>query len=477
MSVAQRELPTEANIINLGLPLFAEAVREQGATVTHVDWGVPSGSEPDVVAALTRSYGVRSVAFDVANAEVIARLDKASPMLTAVAPAGDVIPRLGDRMLLHAGPPIEYGAVCDPLRRSMRAAVIAEGWATGIDSAESLLASGKVALGAANDHDTVVPMATALGPTTPVWVADNREAGTRGFSPVNQGPGEVPWFGRETPAAVDRLIFLRDIAQPRLSKILEGLAESKGPLDIMSMAAQGVQMGDDVHMRTQATTNLLVREMLPFIAALGDDAGSLEFADYLSKNHLFYLTIAMAAAKSLTLSAQQVPGSTVVTSMARNGTTFGVKIGASRVWHITDAPPVADALYYAGFTDRDAALDIGDSAVLELVGLGGAAAAGSPAVAAFLGGSMADAARATEEMTRVCLADSTRFKIPVQGFRGTPLAVDVRKVVETGIRPKVTTGILHHSSGGGQIGAGVATAPIEGFRAGLFALDDDGAGM
>ena len=361
MSVAQRELPTEANIINLGLPLFAEAVREQGATVTHVDWGIPSGSEAEVVAALTRAYGVRSVAFDVANAEVIARLDKASPVLTAVAPAGEVIPRLGDRMLLHAGPPIEYGSVCDPLRRSMRAAVVAEGWATDVEGAESLLASGEVLLGAANDHDTVVPMATALGPTTPVWVADNREAGTRGFAPVNQGPGEVPWFGRETPAAVNRLIFLRDIAQPRLARILEGLAESKGPLDIMSMAAQGVQMGDDVHMRTQATTNLLVREMLPLIAALGDDAGSLEFADYLSKNHLFYLTIAMAAAKSLTLSAQQVPGSTVVTTMARNGTTFGVKIGSSQVWHITDAPPVADALYYAGFSDRDAALDIGDS--------------------------------------------------------------------------------------------------------------------
>ena len=474
MSVAERQLPTDANIINLGLPLFADAVRDQGATVTHVDWRVPAGSEPEVLAALTRSYGIESVAYDIANAEVVARLDKAAPVLTEVALAGEVIPRLGERMLLHAGPPIDYRSVCDPLKRSMRAAVVAEGWAKDVDEAESLLSAEKVALGAANDHDTVVPMATALGPTTPVWVADNREAGTRGFSPVNQGPGEVPWFGRETPAAVGRLIFLRDIAKPRLAKILIALAESKGPLDIMSMAAQGVQMGDDVHMRTQATTNLLVREMLPFIAALGNDAGSLEFADYLSKNHLFYLTIAMAAAKSLTLSAQQVPGSTVVTSMARNGTTFGVKIGASQKWHITDAPPVADALYYAGFSDRDAALDIGDSAVLELAGLGGAAAAGSPAVAAFLGGSMADAARATDEMTRICLSDSTRFKIPVQGFRGTPLAVDVRKVVETGIRPKVTTGILHRSSGGGQIGAGVATAPIEGFRAGLFALTEGG---
>lgn len=474
MTSTHRELPTQANVVNLGLPLFAEAVRSQGATATQVDWRIPAASEPEVVAALTRSFGLRSVAFDSANAEVVARIDKASPILSGVQLAGEVIPGMGERTLLHAGPPIDYPLVCDPLKRSMRAAVIAEGWAPDVDMAEALLNSGSITLGAANDHDTVVPMATALGPTTPVWVVDNREAGTRGFSPVNQGPGEVAWFGRETPAAVGRLIFLRDIARPRLATILDGLADSKGPLDIMSMAAQGVQMGDDVHMRTQATTNLLVRELLPFIAALGNDSGSVEFADYLSKNHLFFLTIAMAAAKSLTLSAQQVSGSTVVTTMARNGTTFGVKVGASSKWHITEAPPVADALYYAGFSNRDAALDIGDSAVLELVGLGGAAAAGSPAVAAFLGGSMSDAARATDEMTRVCIADSTRFKIPVQGFRGTPLAVDVRRVVETGIRPKVTTGILHSSSGVGQIGAGVATAPIEGFRAGLFALDAEG---
>ena len=185
MSVAERQLPTDANIINLGLPLFADAVRDQGATVTHVDWRVPAGSEPEVLAALTRSYGIESVAYDIANAEVVARLDKAAPVLTEVALAGEVIPRLGERMLLHAGPPIEYRSVCDPLKRSMRAAVVAEGWAQDLDGAESLLAAEKVALGAANDHDAVVPMATALGPTTPVWAASIPEERSP-FSPSSQ---------------------------------------------------------------------------------------------------------------------------------------------------------------------------------------------------------------------------------------------------------------------------------------------------
>ncbi|MGA0091029.1 MAG: DUF1116 domain-containing protein [Candidatus Nanopelagicales bacterium] len=461
MSEALRELPRTASVVNLGLPLFTESVQSQGAEAVQVDWSIPAEGDPDDVAVLTTLYGMRSVAIDEANREVLRRLDSGSPMLTGVVPARSVVPALGEgRLLLHAGPPIEYDDVCDPLRRSMRAATVAEGWAADAAEAERLLASGAVRIGSANDHGVVVPMATALGPSMPVWVADNASAGTVGYSPVSQGPGDVAWFGRDSQAAIDRLVFLRDVAQPRFASVLE----STGPVDIMALATQGVQMGDDVHMRTQASTNLLIRDMLPGLTALAGDAGTVELGQYLSKNHLFFLTIAMAGAKALTRSAEQVTGSTIITTMARNGTTYGAKVAGSQDWIIADAPPVADALYYSGFSAGDAAPDIGDSAVLELVGLGGAAAAGSPAVAAFLGGSMADAARATEEMRQICAGSSSRFKLPIQDYRGTPLGVDVRKVVRTRLRPKVTTGILHASSGHGQIGAGVATAPLEVFR-------------
>jgi Protein of unknown function (DUF1116) len=375
---------------------------------------------------------------------------------------------MGERMLLHPGPPGDWHDMCDPLRRSIRAAVVAEGWAPDVAAAQALIGSGGVDLAAANEHDSVLPMATALGPSMPVWVVENREGGTHAFAPIGQGPGDVAWYGRESPAAIARLVFLRDVAGPMLTRILADL----GPLDVFAIAAQGVQMGDDVHMRTQASTNLLIRTMLPAIARLGADADTTAFAEYLAGNHLFFLTIAMAGAKSLTLWAEQVPGSSIVTTMARNGTAYGIRLAGSDRWFVTEAPPVADALFYAGYGPRDAALDIGDSAVLELVGLGGAAAAGSPAVAAFLGGSMSDAVRATEEMASICAAESSRFKLPIMGFRGTPLGVDVRRVVETGTTPKVTTGILHGSAGHGQVGAGVATAPLGGFRAALLALGE-----
>lgn len=456
-----RVLPDTGTVVNLGLPLFAESLQGQGAQALQVDWSIPAEGDAYDIAVLKELYGTRSIAIDEANAEVLRRLDSGTPMLTGVVPARTVVPALGeDRLLLHAGPPIPYARVCDPLRRSMRAATVAEGWALTVAEAETMLASGSIRIDSANDHGVVVPMATALGPSMPLWVADNATGGTVGYSPVSQGPGDVAWFGRDSQGAIDRLVFLRDVAQPRFAAILDTV----GPVDIMALATQGVQMGDDVHMRTQATTNLLIRDMLPGLAALAGDAGTVELGIYLSTNHLFFLTIAMAGAKSLTRSAETVAGSTIITTMARNGTTYGAKLAGSPEWFIADAPPVADALYYSGFSAEDAAPDIGDSAVLELVGLGGAAAAGSPAVAAFLGGSMADAARATDEMRQICAGSSSRFKLPIQEYRGTPLGVDVRKVVRTRLRPKVTTGILHATSGHGQIGAGVATAPLGVFR-------------
>jgi len=457
------------SVVNLGLSVLGEAVAAQGTAVVQVDWRPPAAGDAPAVRALTDLYGLRSVDIDQANAEVLRRLDTGVPMLVDVRAAADVVPGLGDRTLLHPGPPIAWDDVCDPLRRSMRAAVVAEGWAPDVDEADTLLSTGRVALAAANEHSTVVPMATALGPSMPVWVVENAAGGTRAFAPIGQGSGDVAWMGRESPAAIVRLGFLRDIAGPRLARIVARI----GPVDVFALAAQGVQMGDDVHMRTQASTNLLIRSMLPAIPTLPDDAGTVAFCEYLSANHLFFLTLAMAGAKSLTLAAEQVEGSTMVTTMARNGTTYGVRLAGSDRWFRAPAPPVEDALFHPGYGPADAGLDIGDSAVLELVGLGGPATAGSPAVAAFLGGSMADAARVTEAMRRICAGESSRFKLPTMDFRGTPLGVDVRRVVETGVTPKVNTGILHAHAGLGQVGAGVATAPAAAFRDALLSLQAD----
>ncbi|HEX5534034.1 MAG TPA: DUF1116 domain-containing protein [Actinomycetales bacterium] len=451
-------LPSEIDVVNVGLSLFADAVRSQGRPVDQIDWRIPANGDPHLLAALTRTLGPRAADIDAANSEVFRRLDTGVPLWTAVATAGDVLPDIAGRVLLHCGPAIEWPAVCDPLRRSMRAATVAEGWAADVPEADMLLKSGAIRLEPANLHATVVPMATAIGPSMPVLVVENAAGGTRAFSALNQGSGDVAWFGRQTGPAIERLRFLRDVAGPLLAT---AVAES-GPVDVLGLAAQGLAMGDDVHMRTQASTNLLIRHLLPqLVAARG--AGAVAFARFLSGDHLFFLNLAMAAAKSLTMWAEQVPGSSIVTTMARNGTTFGVRLAGSPTWFLADAPEIRDALYNPGFGPGSGARDIGDSAVLELVGLGGAAAAGSPAVAAFLGGGMADAVEVTEDMTDICHGASSRLKLPTLDMRGTPVGVDVRLVAKLGLTPKVNTGILHVSDGSGQVGAGVATAPLRCF--------------
>jgi hypothetical protein len=251
--------------------------------------------------------------------------------------------------------------------------------------------------------------------------------------------------------------------------LAEALTSLDEPVDVLSLAAQGVAMGDDVHVRTQAATNLLLKLLLPALVG-SSHPRRVEAARFLSANHLLFLTLAMAAARTLTTWAGQVEGSSVVTTMARNGTTFGVRLSGATRWFRSPAPMVGRALYHPGRGPDDAAPDIGDSAVLELVGLGGAAAAGSPAVGQLVGGQAA-AAELTRELDRVCVARSTRIALPMADGRGTPLGVDVRRVVEHGITPKVTTGILHNADGSGQIGAGVAEAPLGCFRAALLDLD------
>ncbi len=459
-------LPSEIEVVNVGLSLFADEVREQGRPVIQVDWRIPAEGDPKLVAALGRLYGRHSPAIDEANAEVARRLDKGSPKLVEIEPAAKVVPGVDDRTILHSGPAIVWEEMCDPLRRSVRAAVMAEGWAGTPDAVDDLVAHGDVRLEPANHHAAVVPMASAIGPTAPMLVVDNEAGNTRAFSSINQGPGEVAWFGRETPAAVERLVFLREVAGPLFADCLR----EADTIDVFTLASQGLQMGDEMHMRTQATTNLLIRSLLPQLMSL-DNSRSVELGRFLASNHLFYLNLAMAGAKSLTLWAEQVEGSSVVTTMSRNGTTYGLRLPGNDKWFITDSPPVGKAIYYAGYGPEDGAPDIGDSAVLELCGLGGSAAAASPAVATFVGGTMRDAIALTEDMYRVCVARSSRFKLPALDFRGTPIGVDVRKVVELGIAPKVNTGILHARDGTGQVGAGVAEAPIACFRDALLDLD------
>ncbi len=453
-------------VVNVGLESFAQALRDQGAQVTDVDWRPPAGGDPRLVAALEQLWGDHGEEVDAANRDAIARIESCTPLAVTVAPAGEVIDALGSRTLLHAGPPIEFERACDPQRRAMAAACVFEDWADSPSAALELIASGGVALACGNEHRHVGPMTGICSPSMPVWVVEDADAGVRAYSTLNEGPGDTLWFGVGGDEAVERLRFFRDEAGPLLARLLE----REGPVDVFALAAQGLQMGDELHMRSQATGNLLVRTLAGGFAALGGE----RVARFVAGNHHFFLTLTMAAAKCASLAAEGVRGSTIVNLMARNGTDMALRVaGLGDRWFTGTAAPVADALLRDGHAPDDAAADIGDSAVIECVGLGGMAVAASPAVASFFGGRVADAAERTRLMGEICAARSQRFTIPSLDYAGSPVGIDARLVVELTVTPQITTGVLHASSGAGQIGAGVAHQPYEPFADAVVALAEE----
>jgi Protein of unknown function (DUF1116) len=452
------ELPRSIEAVSLGLSIFADALRDQSTPVVEVDWRPPAGGDADTLAVLTRLWGSHGERIAAANASVVERIERSTPTAVTVAPAREVVPGMRDGLLLHSGPPIAWDRVCDPQRRALTAAAVFEGWAADRDDAERRLAGGEIALEPGNEHDHVGPMTGVCSPSMPVWVVEDGDV--RAFSTLNEGPGRTLWFGVGDDEAVERLRFFRDDLGPTLARLLD----RRGPVDILNLAAQGLNMGDELHMRSQATGNLLMRDLLSAFAALGGEAA----AAFIAGNHHFFLNLTMAACKCASLAASSVAGSSVVTLMSRNGTDMGLQLaGMPGRWFTAPAAPVQDTLLREGFGADDAALDIGDSAVIECMGLGGMALAAAPAVAAFFGGDAAAANARTELMGEICAARSARFAI---AGRGTPVGIDARLVTELEVTPQITTGVLHASSGAGQIGAGVAHQPAEPFRAALEAL-------
>jgi len=449
-------------VVNVGLAMFGEALRAQHVSAIDVDWRPPAHGDPDAVGALERLWGVHGATVAAANERALDRLAQAVPRAVAVRPAREVIPVLGDgRTLLHSGPPIEPHRLADPQRRALVAACLFEGWARDLAGAGALLDAGDVALAPGNEHDHVGPMTGVCSPSMPVWVVEDEALAMHAFSTLNEGPGKTLWLGTDAHEAIERLRFFRDDLGPTLARLLD----HRGPVDVLNLAAQGLNMGDELHMRSQATGNLLMRDLLSAFAAVGGEAA----ARFVAGNHHFFLNLTMAACKCASLAASGVMGSSVVTLMSRNGTDVGLQLaGMPGHWFTAPAAPVQDTLLREGFTAGDAAHDIGDSAVIECCGLGGMALAAAPAVAAFFGGDAAAATARTELMGEICCARSARFAV---AGRGTPVGIDARLVCELEITPQITTGVLHASSGAGQIGAGVAHQPLEPFRDAVLALD------
>jgi hypothetical protein len=452
-------------VATAGLDLMADALRAQGVDVEAVDWKPPAAGDADDVRLLTT---LANDEVEAANELALARLQTSRPMLTGAGLAIDHVPGLEGRLVLHAGPPIDWHRMCAPQRHAVVGACLLEGWAADASEAEALLARGDVALAPAHSLGAAGAMTGVISPSMAVWQVRDAESGVEAWSPFCDGPGDAFWLGVGNSEAVRRQRVFAEQVAPGFDAALK----ARGPVDVFALCAQAVAMGDDCHMRHQAATMLLVREVLPAMAEHAPQS-VLPTAVMTQANGHFALTLTIAACRAALASTLGIRGSSVVTFISRNGVDAAVMIaGLPGRWFTAPAPLVADPLYRPGFGDGDAAPDIGDSALVECAGLGGAASAASPSVAAFLGGGLQDAIARTRMMDDICVGKSERFRIPPLDGEGTPLGVDARLCLDTGKTPLINTGILHRVDGG-QIGAGIARVPLEPFRDALAALAAD----
>ncbi|HEX3034779.1 MAG TPA: DUF1116 domain-containing protein [Thermodesulfobacteriota bacterium] len=404
-----------------------------------------------------------------ANTLAIERIFSVEPAFIGVDTALNVIPGMSPNTILHAGPPIEWKRMCDPMKRAVRGALIFEGLADNEEEAEELLRTNKVKLSPNHHHNAVGPMTGIISSSMPVIVTKDLTFGKTAYSTFNEGGGRVLWFGTFGKETLDRLRWIRDVFGPVLKKVItriEGIA-------IWNILAQGIQMGDECHNRHAASTNLFLKNIIePLISLDLTRDVVLKVYKFIAGNSHFFLNLTMTACKLAMDAAHDIQDSTIVTAMSRNGTDFGIRVsGLGSSWFIAPAPYLLDALYNPGYGPDDGAPDIGDSSIIETMGLGGFSIAAAPAMASFAGGGFQEAVNITKQMGQITLAKNPKFGIPTLDFEGTPTGVDVRKVVETGVLPSVNSAVVHKSSGAGQIGAGIVQAPYECFTKALMAFE------
>ncbi|HXF63185.1 MAG TPA: DUF1116 domain-containing protein, partial [Caldilineaceae bacterium] len=376
-------------------------------------------------------------------------------------------PGMRDNLILHAGPPIGWERMSGPLRGAILGALIFEGKAAGPEEAEALVRSGAVAFAPCHEYGAVGPMAGVTSPSMAVYIVENQTHGNRAYSNLNEGYGKVLRYGAYQADVQERLRWMHTVMAPVLAKAIE----MSGGIDLRALLAEALHMGDEGHNRNKAGSILYTKQLAPHIVRAAPDADTAaQVLQFLGDNALSVLNPVMAACKAMCDAAAGVEGSTVVSTMARNGTDFGIRVSGLGDRWFTAPAQIPDGLYFPGFQASDANRDIGDSTITETAGIGAFAMAAAPAIVTFISGKPKDAIDSTLEMYEITVAEHKYFTIPALDFRGTPTGIDLRKVVETGIAPRVNTGIAHRNPGVGQIGAGLVRPPLEIFEEALVAF-------
>src|SRR3954447_25485697 len=388
--------------------------------------------------------------------DAVARLAAARPLVVDVVPASEISAHHAAGGVTHVGPPIEPQRMCAPMRAALGSALWLEGVAGTPAEAIKLVEDGEIPLTTNHDAGGVGPMAGVVNPSMPVWVARDEATGKVAWCPLNEGSGAVVRYGADGPEVLERLVWMKDVLAPELLRALKD-----NPLDLYALHVASPARGDEAHHRTEEGTALT-------LAALGIEHP--EVRAFIAGNGQFFLNLAMVFAKLALDCAADVPGSPVLTAIARNGVEVGIRVsGLGDEWFVGPAALPDPAALFDGYTRADMNPDLGDSAIVETYGLGALAIAGSPVSATTVGIDAARIEAIDAEVRAIAAGESPDMRFP--DGRHAILGIDARKVAATRLSPPVHTGIAHRKPGIGQIGGGVTHPPLAAFDLAVQALD------
>ncbi|WP_223587910.1 DUF1116 domain-containing protein [Neobacillus bataviensis] len=473
MSKINELFKSKPHVVNVGIESFKDDLLQQGAQVIHLDWTPPGRGNPALIAALDKLENPAIMQkIEEANRLAVERIINSQPVLIGYDQAINCVPGMTKTTILHAGPPITWDKMNGPMKGAVTGALVFEGLAKNLAEAAELAASGEITFSPCHEHNCVGSMAGVTSASMFMHIVENKTYGNIAYTNLSEQLAKILRMGANDQSVIDRLVWMRDVFGPILRDAMK--LNSEG-IDLRLMLAQALHMGDECHNRNVAGTTLLIQALAPYILQTDYTIEQKkEVLDFVASSDYFSGPTWMAMAKCALDAAHGIENSTIVTTMARNGVEFGIRVSgmAGNTWFTGPAQKVIGPMF-AGYKPEDSGLDIGDSAITETYGFGGFAMATAPAIVALVGGTVEEAIGFTTKMKEITTAQNPNVTIPLLDFMGIPTGIDVRKVVQTGIMPIINTAIAHKEAGIGMIGAGITHPPVESFEKAMLALSEN----
>lgn len=452
----------DLEVVNIGLDMFKDDLREQKVRVNQVRFVPPADGSEEAINALDylqEPYIKEKI--ERANQEAVERVMNSNPVLIGYDKAINVIPGMKKNMILHAGPPIKWEDMCGAMKGAVTGAIVFERLAENIEEAEKVAASGEIEFAPCHEHSAVGSMAGVTSASMYVHVVKNKTYGNISYTNLSEQLSKILRMGANDQSVIDRLDWMRDVFGPMLKEAME----IAGELDLRLMLSQALHMGDECHNRNVAGTTVLIQALTPYLVQTSfSEKDKVDVFNFVASSDYFSGPTWMALAKNAMDAAHGIEYSTIITTMARNGVEFGIRVSGleGNTWFTGPSQKVIGPLF-AGFKPEDSGLDIGDSAITETYGVGGFAMSAAPAIVPLVGGTVEEAINTTRQMYEITTTKNPNVTIPVLDFSGIPTGIDLRKVLETGMLPVINTAIAHKDAGVGMIGAGITNPPMECF--------------